>query len=203
MKVEVFGRVAIVGEAQRWEHFPSARCREVIAFLALSNGRSVPRTWLIENVWPGIDPDQCRNRLSVTLSMIRRVLGDSHATLLYCDRESLKLPNDVENEFELFWSSIYAYRNAETDVEKRAAVHRAMSCYRAPLLVEVKQEWAVIARNEALQAAKQCLEWLAGRDGDQGLAKRAEMGCLTGSQLARAEGFEPPTPSSEDWCSIH
>lgn len=203
MKVEVFGRVAIENETQRWERFPTARCREVIAFLALSNGKSVPRTWLIENVWPGVDPDHCRNRLSVTLSMLRSMLGESHSSLLVTDRDSLRLANEVENEFEKFWSSVNAYRHAESDDEKRIAIHHAVSCYRAPLLIELKQEWAVLARQEALQATKECLEWLARRDGDHGLAKRAEMGCLTGAQLARAEGFEPPTPSSEDWCSIH
>ena len=203
MRLEVFGQFAVAHGLKRWESFPTARCRDIVAFLALARGDSIPRRWLAENVWTQSEPDACRNKLSVSLSIMRRMLDSDFDQLLQCDRHCLRLADGVENEFDEFWTAMGRFDGTECVVEKMATVRTLLECHRGPLFVDVRQAWARHARQDADKACRKALTWMASQTGDAGLAARAEIGCFTGIQLARAEGLEPPTPSSEDWCSIH
>lgn len=118
------------------------------------------------------------------------------------DRQTVKLHRDVENEWTIFWDAVGHFRHpASTD--KYGAARHVLSLHRAPLMMEVETTWAAVFRAEALRASQEVAHWWAETMGDPLILRRAESGCFGGADLARAEGFEPPTPSSEDWCSIH
>ena len=211
--VRVFGGFAVVHDQGVIDRFPTARCREALAFLALAAGDTVPRRWLIENVWPGQNPESCGNRLSVTLTMLRRCLEDAGvqvSAMFESDRHALSLSPNVDNEWVRFWSLDAQARSLADPTAREQAALALLALHRAPLLVEVAHEWAAMYRLEALNCCRDAANWLAVRYLQQGLPERAEVyaamassGQFGGAGLARAEGFEPPTPSSEDWCSIH
>ena len=211
--VRVFGAFTVVHDAGILERFPTGRCREVLAFLVLAAGDSVPRRWLIENVWPDQRPELCGNRLSVTLTMLRRCLeeeGVEAEALFVSDRHALRLTAGVDNEWARFWVLEAQARSADDPAAREEAGLALLALHRAPLLVEVAHDWAAMYRLEALNSCKDAANWLASRYLKLGLPERAEVyaamaasGQFGGAELARAEGFEPPTPSSEDWCSIH
>ena len=196
MKVEVFGHLTIKGNGQIWDKFPTTMCRDVMAFLVLAPVGPLPRRYVIENIWPKAEPEKCSNRMSVTLSLLRRYLGASFAEVVKVDGPSLHLEASVENQFRQFWDCVRRFRCGAAD--KTEAAREILTMHRAPLLVEVRTIWAELSRREAHEAAIQALFWIADETGSPTLKARAMAGCLEGFNLARAEGFEPPTPSSED-----
>lgn len=133
-----------------------------------------------------------------------------HDSVFQADRHALKLSREVDNEWVKFWSVEAQARGSVDLVARETASLLLLELHRAPLLVEVAHSWAAMYRLEALNSCRDAANWLALRYLQQGEKEKAELfsamaasGQFSALGLARAEGFEPPTPSSEDWCSIH
>ncbi len=78
-------RLSIGGHA--FDHFRTRKTAALLAYLALNAGRSHPREYLAEMIWPEGDADQGRHSLSVALSSIRQQIeASSGAQLLDVDR---------------------------------------------------------------------------------------------------------------------
>ena len=58
-------------------HFPTQKAAAILAYLAVTLPRSHSREVIAELFWPDKDPALSRNSLSVTLSSLRKLLGDS------------------------------------------------------------------------------------------------------------------------------
>lgn len=73
----------------------SRKARAALKVLVAHCGHPVPRLALIEALWPGQDPAQVRNRLSVALSVIRGVLDPDRrfgpSRLICADADTVRL----------------------------------------------------------------------------------------------------------------
>lgn len=201
MLVRVFGVLAVEAGESQIDSFPTSPCRDVLASVVLAAGAPIAKTLLVANVWPQVTAEESRNRLSVCLSLLRRVVP-GFDSLMVVERQTVKLHRDVVNEWTDFWDAVGQFRNP-SGLNKSGAARQVLCLHRAPLMMEVETDWAEVFRAEALRASQEVAQWWAEATGDELILRRAETGCFGGADLARAEGFEPPTPSSEDWCSIH
>jgi DNA-binding SARP family transcriptional activator len=87
------------GEPVTPREWQSRKARDLLKILIAHRGRPVPRTRLIELLWPDQPPARTRNRLSVLLSTLRRVL-DAERRIgtpgpIIADRETVSVDLDV------------------------------------------------------------------------------------------------------------
>ncbi len=81
-------------------HFPTQKAAAILAYLAATLPRSHSREIIAELFWPDKDPALARNSLSVTLSSLRKLLGESLVSgRLYVGLHPYSVTTDVA-EFE-------------------------------------------------------------------------------------------------------
>ena len=68
-------RVFRAGAVVPFGEWQSKKARDLLKILVAHRGRAVPRSRLMELLWPDESPSRTANRLSVLLSTLRRVLG--------------------------------------------------------------------------------------------------------------------------------
>lgn len=77
-RIELFGGPRLVGKSREsFSHFPTQKAAAILAYLAVTLPRSHSREVIAELFWPDKDPALARNSLSVTLSSLRKLLGES------------------------------------------------------------------------------------------------------------------------------
>lgn len=78
MRFEMLGgfRVVVNGRPVAPEAWKRRRAPELLAQLIASRGRSVPRTKLIDTYWPDSEADAAHDNLRVTITAIRKAVGD-------------------------------------------------------------------------------------------------------------------------------
>lgn len=199
MTVRVFGPLAVQDHDKVFTAFPTRFSAELVGFLAVC-GVPVPRDTVARSLWPEEQLSVARTRLSTTLSALRRAMaaaGMDLDRLIVSDKRLLALGEAVTNEWKLYWTTARGQVSGTLE---------ALHIHRSPLLSGCRGAWVRQARfdamsayltlvNEAKCSAVQEERWTE--------AKAYEASAQVVLELARAEGFEPPTPSSEDWCSIH
>jgi DNA-binding SARP family transcriptional activator len=145
----------------------SKMARQVLEILVSHRGRPVPRQRLIELLWPEQPPGPTSNRLSVLLSIVRRVLGPR---VLVTDRWAIRLDLDlVDVDVERFLSSAAAARHAVAAGDGRAArlLRAAADLYAGDFLDEDPYEdWAEVLRDEARAVYVGLLRALAAHSAD-------------------------------------
>lgn len=74
-------RISLLGDLKfavdESEPQPIKSNRRLIVYLALQQGRPVPRRTLVADLWPDTDPSVALNRLRVALTQLRSMLGDA------------------------------------------------------------------------------------------------------------------------------
>jgi predicted ATPase len=77
-RIELFGGPRLVAKSRESiSHFPTQKAAAILAYLAVTLPRSHSREVIAELFWPDKDPTLARNSLSVTLSSLRKLLGES------------------------------------------------------------------------------------------------------------------------------
>ncbi len=169
--IGLFGELVLRAGSTVHETWPTARCREVLGYLLLRPTEPVPRTWLIQNVWPAIPVDQCRNRLSVTLSMTKRALQASGL-----DMDSLiQVKTKTLTALDLGDANEYVRFKRLCQGTTPEELREAITIHRAPLLVDVAHPWALAARSEAQVAARRAALALAKFEEDEGNDRSARV----------------------------
>jgi DNA-binding SARP family transcriptional activator len=84
VRIEVLGRFRVVdGEREVGEgDWPARRARELVALLALADGRRLARDRVIELLWPHLDAGAGAANLRKAAHFARRALGDQDALVL-------------------------------------------------------------------------------------------------------------------------
>jgi len=173
--------------AAAWQ---SKKARDLLKILVARRGRPVPRTALMEALWPDDDPGKLANRLSVALSTVRAVLDPDkrHAAepLVVADPECARL--DIERvavDVEAFLSDAAAglkLRREGRIIEAAERLARAEAAYTGAFLEESPyDDWAVPLREEARAAYIQVLRVLAAAavpSGDHETAVRCQLRIL-------------------------
>lgn len=76
MRIQVCGRIVVEDNGQRLEHaLPSRQGRLLFAYLVVHRARLVPRSEIIEALWPNGGPGDADGALNALLSRLRRALG--------------------------------------------------------------------------------------------------------------------------------
>jgi DNA-binding SARP family transcriptional activator len=151
----------------------------LMKFLLAQPNRACARDVLLEEFWPGVEPDVARNRLHVALSSVRRALATvADAPLVeFCDGFYRIAPvHRVETDVERFHALVEAGRSAEIDdrLDEAAALYRrAAAAYTGEFLADCPyDDWTMLPREELRMAYVDLLDrWsgvlaAAGRDSD-------------------------------------
>ncbi len=135
----------------------SGRCASLLAYLALGQGRSFSRSELLGNLWPEHASSGTSGSFNTALWRLRRLIerpplkpGD----LIVCDRHGtvgLTGPAGVwldVNEFEQLISAGLSKppeRLSDADID---ALRRGVALYKADILLDVTDDWALREREK-------------------------------------------------------
>ena len=178
----MFGVLRVQIGNRYFSDFPTSRCAELIALLALAKCEPVPRSTVIASLWPESAIEECANRLSVTLSLLRKTLEAGFNEILICEGKSLKLSDNVRTDWSDFWDEVREFNHAEDPIAKLAASQSVQEIYHQPFMVDVAHSWATIARSEAESAWKHTMTWQAHYTNNEALRLRVESNFTLGQQ---------------------
>ena len=177
--IVTLGRFAVLraGEAVPLAAWQSRKARDPAEAAGRPPGHPVTREAAAEAMWPGEDPEPLGNRLSVALSIIRRVLdpgrrhppdhyvvADAQAIALRLDRAGVDLIDFLRVADQ---ATDLMAKDDRADAE--ALLRRARQLYAGDFLEEdLYEEWAVEAREEARSRLLTILRLLAHLAAGQG-----------------------------------
>lgn len=180
MRVEMFGafRVVVNGLAVAPEAWKRRRAPELLALLIANRGRLVSRARLIDIYWPDSEADAAHDNLRVTITAIRKAVGD----VIKYEANSYRFAPTVDTivDVDLFDERMASGRQADAggDVAlAREHFRAAVDLYRGEYLegfADAGWQWR---ERERLRAdCLEALRWLA-RD-------RETAGDATGERIA-------------------
>lgn len=135
----------------------SGRCASLLAYLALGQGRSFSRSELLGNLWPEHASSSTAGSFNTALWRLRRLIERpplKYGDLIVCDRHGtvgLTGPAGVwldVNEFEQLISPGLAKppeRLSDADID---ALRRGVTLYKADILLDVTDDWALREREK-------------------------------------------------------
>jgi DNA-binding SARP family transcriptional activator len=175
-RIRLCGRLVVEMDGRRLESaLPSRQGRLVFAYLVLHRTRAIPRSEIVEALWPERAPEAALTLLTELLSRLRRALPagvlEGRAQL------SLRLDADAWIDVE---RATEAARQAREAPDARAAIaiaSRGLDLLASPLLPDADRPWIDEARR-ALDELKADLLELVARAGLR----------AAGDELATAEG---------------
>ncbi len=138
--------------------WPTRRARELVALLALADGRRLARDEVIEQLWPHLEPDAGAANMRKAAHHARRALGEADAVVLRAGRAALFPDRRVVCDLERFLQEgELALRGGDDD-----ACARVAASYAGDLLPACPYEpWTQEPRRRALA----CLTELLRRGG--------------------------------------
>lgn len=158
--IHLFGRVHVTEKGRKITSFPTAKCRSLLAFLALHPGSGHPRELLGEFLWPEASEDVARTRLNVTLHLLKKHLESENSSLtdhIESDREGIRLnPEGIRIDYaDFIEASLQAERTTDEE-ERRAAWQQISLLYAGPLATGLNEPflepWRVSARQTYVEA---------------------------------------------------
>ena len=177
--IVALGRFAVLqaGEPVPLAAWQSRKARDLLKVLVARKGRPITREAAAEAMWPEEDPEPLGNRLSVALSIIRRVLdprrqhppdhyvvADTRTIALRLDRVDVDLIDFLRVADEAIDLMAKGDRDAAA-----APLRSARQIYAGDFLEEdLYEEWAVEAREEARSRLLTVLRLLARLAAERG-----------------------------------
>lgn len=140
-RIEMLGGLQLRHGSGCASRFQTQKTASLLAYLAFHRGRDVSREVLIGLLWPDVDPASGRNRLSVALSSLRKLLDDSCGPdALVATRFSIRLdPALISTDVAEFESLIG--EAAAPSAPSADLLSQAVQLYRGPLLSGYYDEW--------------------------------------------------------------
>lgn len=137
LRIEMFGgfRVFVRDEVVPGAAWKRRKARDIFAYLASVRGRVVARARLVDLYWPEADADAAHDNLRVTISAIRKAVGD--VVKFEADGYRFVAPPDTSIDTERFDDAIETARRAvaREDAERsRRGYRAAIECYRGEFL---------------------------------------------------------------------
>ncbi len=178
LRIEMLGglRVYVGGEPIPAEAWKRRRARDIFAYLVSLRGRSVPRSRLVDLYWPETDADAAHDNLRVTISAIRKALGD--VVKFEANGYRFVPPHQTVVDIEQFDLHVDAARQAVARGDLDEARRRFMQSselYRGEFLDGLEDGgWQWRERERLRAACLETLRWLAhDREGDQSIRRLA------------------------------
>ena len=165
LRIEMLGglRVHLGAEMLPSDAWKRRRARDIFAYLVSLRGRAVTRTRLIDLYWPDTDADAAHDNLRVTISAIRKALGD----VVKFENNGYRFvaPPHTMIDAELFDEHIETARQALSRGATDAARHgflAAAELYRGDFLEGFEDGgWQWRDRERLHAACLEALRWLA------------------------------------------
>ncbi len=157
-RVNLLGRVEFCVRDQVINEFKTTKVRDLLLLLALSAGRPVPRRDLIRWLWPEEESENEKNRLSVTLYLLRSgvsSIGGDPEEVFQSGRQTMRmvaLPSDL-NDFEAL---VGEAKGAAESGEPALARDRAMAALQlihGPVGGSLKLSWCEVVRQRVRASA--------------------------------------------------
>ncbi len=165
LSIRLFGAMTLHAGGLEWAAFPTAKSRELFAYLLLQDGDPVPRSWVCHLLWPEASPSQQRNRLSVDLYGLRRRAAEAGFELdgaILATRQHLRVPREAVDSD---WRELLDCRAGLGDTEEGGIAHarRIVGLTRRPFLPECLSPWTEPFRQEAAEARQAAERLLSAR----------------------------------------
>jgi len=107
IRLSTFGGVSLQAPDASGLPISSRKALALLVYVSLSLGRAVSRNKLADVLWSDRGPDQARNSLRQTLTVLRRDLGPGHGELLRADRDVVALdPGLLDHDARSFLASV-------------------------------------------------------------------------------------------------
>jgi DNA-binding SARP family transcriptional activator len=146
------------GEVVKTSEWQSRRARELLKMLVARRGRPVPRTALMEALWPDEAEERLGNRLSVALTTVRSILDPEKRNppdeFIRADRDAVTLNIEaLDVDLERFMASAVAGLSRTRSADASGPdllLEAAEAIYSGEFLEENPyDDWAASAREEA------------------------------------------------------
>jgi ATP/maltotriose-dependent transcriptional regulator MalT/DNA-binding SARP family transcriptional activator len=168
-------RVLVGGHPIGADTWKRRRARDIFAYLVSQRGRAVPRARLADLYWPHADADAAHSSLRVTITAIRKAIGD--VVRFEANGYLFAAPPHTIVDVEAFDARIDAARHAVArgDAgEAERSYHAAVDLYRGEFLEGMDDgDWQWHERERLRAACLEALRWLAQRT--EGDAARAAL----------------------------
>jgi ATP/maltotriose-dependent transcriptional regulator MalT/DNA-binding SARP family transcriptional activator len=169
MRVEMLGtlRVWVNGRALPADAWKRRRAPELFAYLVSNRGKPVPRARIVDLYWPESDADSAHDSLRVTITAIRKAVGD----VIKYEANSYRFtpPPDASVDADEFDERVGAAREADArgDVAgARTAYGAAVDLYRGEFLEDFADGGGLGRERARLRAdCLEALKWLAAERG--------------------------------------
>jgi DNA-binding SARP family transcriptional activator/tetratricopeptide (TPR) repeat protein len=178
MRFELLGgfRTFVAGRPLAADVWKRRRARDVAAYLISARGRPVPRARLIDTFWPDADADSAAETLRVTISAIRKALGN--VVKFEANAYRFDPPPGTTVDVAAFEASLERARDAQSagnGEAARAAYLAAMELYGGEFLDGLDEgDWQWRERERLRAGAAEALRWLAqDRAADRALRRLA------------------------------
>jgi ATP/maltotriose-dependent transcriptional regulator MalT/DNA-binding SARP family transcriptional activator len=165
MRIEMLGgfHVSVNGHPVSADAWKRRKAPELFALLVSGRGRQVPRTRIVDLFWPESDADAAHDSLRVTVTAIRKAVGD---VIKYeANAYRFSPPADVTVDADLFDGHIAHAREADSRGDAREALRSyelAVDLYKGEYLEEFADGGWQWRERERLRAdALEALRWLA------------------------------------------
>jgi DNA-binding SARP family transcriptional activator len=178
LAISLFGPFEVRLRGQPLPRLRTRKSQWLLALLTLRHGHEVDRAWLAGTLWPDSSETAAYASLRSSLKDLRRALGSE------ADRLCSPTPRTLCLELEAADTDVVAFDAAIAEGDE-AALGRAVSLYRGPLLEECAEEWAFHERQAREQACLTALETLSAGALSRGDPAAAE------HYLRRAVALDP------------
>jgi DNA-binding SARP family transcriptional activator len=180
IRIELLGGVRVLCNGRVAVRMHTARPAALLAYLALADGKELPREEVMEALWPEVDLASGRNRLKQTLSVLRRQLEEGSPGLdeiIVSAHEVLRLDGERASvDTGEFVQGLRRADRASTPAERLDHIDSAFSLYRGDLLPGYYDDWAEKERARlSVLACRACGELVAARESTGELTAALEL----------------------------
>jgi ATP/maltotriose-dependent transcriptional regulator MalT/DNA-binding SARP family transcriptional activator len=165
LRIDMLGglRVTVGATVLAPDVWKRRKARDVFAYLVTARGRLVPRARLVDLFWPDMEADAAHDTLRVTVSAIRRAVGD----VVKCENNAYRFaaPTATVVDTEVFEAAIDAARTARVEGaadRARREFSAAIEVYRGDFMDGFEDgSWQWRERERLRAAFLEALRWLA------------------------------------------
>lgn len=165
LRIEMLGslRVFVNGREILPEAWKRRKALDIFSYLVAQRGRAVPRARLIDTYWPESDADAAHDSLRVTITAIRKAIGD----VIRYENNAYRFvaPPQTSLDVEIFDEHIEHAQasDAQGDAEQaRRRYEAATDMYRGDFLEDMQEGgWQWRERERLRAACIEALRWIA------------------------------------------
>jgi DNA-binding SARP family transcriptional activator len=176
LRIELLGglRVFFGSEPLKGDAWKRRRARDIFAYLVSLGGRAVPRSRLVDLYWPETEADAAHDNLRVTVSAIRRAVGD--VVRFESNGYHFAAPPNTYVDVEVFDAHVDAARHALVRGDAAEALSRytaAAELYGGEFLEGMDDgNWQWRERDRLRAAYLEALRAVAANAGSAGATRR-------------------------------